>query len=656
MPCPIGIGAVKPFTQEFYDGLSTEEKLHVVRMRLEHDDAYYLENCIKIVDQHEREIPLKLKQAQRRLVEIKARQERARVPVRIIVLKARKEGISTAVQALSLKRTTQRRNHRAQVVAHDNETSEEIFGMGEFMYEHLPDETIAGLQLKPPVSSQASGQQITFGEPSRAIRRQTGNRGLNSSYKVDTANQYEKGRGKTPHTLHMSELGFYQNPEKKAKALFNAIPDTPNTMIIIESTANGFNYFRKLWINSISGRSNYAPLFIAWFEDPQYSQPFAHEEEREEFISTIGKHEYGEAEPELIAIGVTPEQLKWRRQAIINKANGDLRDFMQEYPANWQEAFLATGRQVFSPAKVAKIIERTESTGPEAEEGVLQAGELTKSTYMGRDIQVPAKPFWLPASQARGVGTPMWRRWEGPDPGVMSADPEQERPPGQYVIELDAASGVETASEGSDYFAIQIINHRTRAQVARWRARGIDPDVATQQLYLAALFYSIEVTYPDGRKRLWRPWVAIETTGGYGLSAANTLWRKWKYPNLYFRRPAEHKGEKQEDRLGWSTDHKTKPLIVDHAQELIGQGVDGIRDPETAAELQTYVRDKDSGKMGAEEDYFDDLLESWMIAQIVVSEKPLRRLPKGQQGFPRAPRAPLAPSMGVRPRMYGRSR
>lgn len=628
----------------------------MLRLRFEHDDAFYLEHCIKIVDQNEQEVPLRLKQAQRRLIEIKARQEREHKPVRIIVLKARKQGISTAVQALSLKRTSLRTNHRAQVVAHDSETAEEIFGMGEFMYEHLPDEEIAGLKLKPSVASQATGQQITFGEPSRAIRRQTGNRGLNSSYRVDTANQYEKGRGKTPHTCHLSEVGFWQNPERKAKALFNAIPDTPNTMIVVESTANGYNFFRKMWVNAISGKSSFAALFIAWYEDPQYSLPFADPEEREEFISTIGRDDYGESEPELVALGVTPEQLKWRRWAIINKANGDIRSFQQEFPATWAESFLATGRQVFAPAKVARIIERTESTGREAEEGHIQATELTKSAYMGREIRIPSKPLWVPAEAARGVGTPMWQRWEAPDPGFESADPEEARPPGQYVIELDAASGVETASEGSDFFAIQIINHRTRAQVARWRARGIEPDVATQQLYLAALLYSIEVSLPDGTKRIWRPWVAIETTGGYGLSAANTLWRKWKYPMLYFRRPAERKGEKQENLLGWSTNEKTKPLIVDHAQELIGQGVDGIRDPETAAELQTYVRDKDSGKMGAEEDYFDDLLESWMIAQVVCSEKPLRRLPKRRQSAPGAPRAPLAPTLGVRPRMYGRPR
>jgi hypothetical protein len=643
---------VSPFTQEFYDGLTREEKLEVARMRLEHDDQFYSERCLQIVDQNAELRPLVLKQAQKRLIRAKWMQERAGRPVRIIVLKARKEGISTIVQGLLLKRCTQRANHRAQVIAHDKETGEGIFEMAETMYSNLPNEQLAGLLLKPPTVRASAGQEIVWGQPSRS-RRFAGDRGLNSSYKVDTANNYESGRGLTPFTLHCSEFAFWENAEKKSKALFNSIPDTPATMIVIESTANGYNLFRKLWIAAETGQSAYYPLFIAWYEDPQYWMPFAHAEERDEFIADIGRGPFGEAEPELVALGVQPEQLRWRRWAIVNKANGDLRAFWQEYPATAQEAFLATGKQVFASVLVSQVLERTESTEAEAEEGIIKPQKLVKSKYMGREIEVPAEPLWLPATAAQGVGTPLWRRWAKPDLGEQSADPEKVRPPGQYVIELDSASGVETASEGTDYFAIQVIDHRTLEQVAVWHAREIDPNLATEQLYLAALLYTIPVLYPDGSKRLWRPWVAIETTGGFGQSAATTLWKMWRYPNLYFRSPADRKSEKQEDRLGWSTDHVTKPLLVDWAQQLLRLGRTGLRHHATAAEMQTYVRDPKSGKMGAEEDYFDDLLESWMIAQYVAREKPLRRLPRPEAvaGAGRKPKV-AAPTLNVKPRTF----
>lgn len=641
---------MRPFTQEFYEGLTREEKLEVARLRLEHDDAYYSERCLQIVDQNAELRPLVLKQAQERLIRAKWAQERAGRPIRIIVLKARKEGISTIVQGLLLKRCTQLPNHRAQVIAHDSETASGIFEMAETMYANLPPEEVAGLLLKPPTERASAGSELKWGQPSRHARL-AGDRGLNSSYKVDTAGNYESGRGLTPFTVHMSEFAFWENPERKGKAVFNSVPDTPNTMIVIESTANGFNLFRNLWIAAETGNSAYYPLFIAWYEDPQYWMPFAHVEEREEFIAEIGHGPYGEAEPELIALGVQPEQLKWRRWAIVNKSNGDLRAFWQEYPAKAQEAFLATGRQVFSSIAVSRLLEQTENTDVEAEEGLIKPQAMKTAQYMGRTVEVPDNPLWVPAHAAQGVGTPLWRRWEEPDPGLRTADPDKIRPPGQYVIELDSASGVETASKGSDYFAIQIINHRTLEQVAVWHAREIDPNVATEQLYLAALLYSVTVVMPDGRTRIWRPWVAIETTGGFGQSAATTLWKIYRYPNLYFRSPAEQKGERQEKRLGWSTDSATKPLLVDHAQDLLRQGRTGIKDKGTAQEMQTYVRDPKTGKMGAEEDYFDDKLESWMIAQFVAREKPLRRNPWAKPKTPAAaaPMVGKAPAMATRP-------
>ena len=36
------------------------------------------------------------------------------------------------------------------------------------------------------------------------------------------------------------------------------------------------------------------------------------------------------------------KQLNWRRWAIINKADGDIEKFQQEYPATIQEAFISS--------------------------------------------------------------------------------------------------------------------------------------------------------------------------------------------------------------------------------------------------------------------------------------------------------------------------
>jgi hypothetical protein len=621
-----------------------------LRRRLETDDAFYQESLIYIVDQDEKEVRIRLKPAQRRFLALKARQEAEGVPVRIIVLKARKEGISTTVQGCLMKRVTQRPNHLAAVVAHEGDTAEAIFGMGETMYSKLPDEEVAGLVLKPSKYSGRTGTELRLGETSR-FRRAEGERGINSAYLVDTANNYESMRGMTIFSLHLSEFAFYQNAEKKARSLFNAVPDTPASMIVIESTANGYNMFRRLWVAAITGKSNYLPLFIPWHEDPQYSMPFANTEEREHFVAEIlGDGEYGEDEPSLMEAGVGLEQLKWRRWAIENKAAGDLRSFWQEYPATWEEAFLSSGRQVFATAKVAKIVERTQEVTPQ--KGLIRAHSFEDRQVRGDVIRVPQRPFWLPELEIVenkidvGVGTPRWSVWEPPFTGLEeirneNGDVEMEtQPPGQYVINVDSASGQETVSEGQDYFAIQVINHRTRAQCAVWHARGVDADVVAEEAFKAALWYSPE--FPA--------WVAIETTGGYGLSIAKRMWRGYRYPGLYFRTHAASKKDKAEQRLGFSMDKTTKPLVVDGLKELVRSGRDGIRDPATAAEMQTFVRDE-KGAMGAEEDYFDDLIDAYMVAQYVASEKPLRR---SRFGKPRDPlpfrRAPTLARRGRVPR------
>lgn len=630
----------------------THAELARLRQRLEDDDKFYCENLLQIVDQRERLVALSLKSAQERLIEIKAQQEAEGKPVRIIVLKARREGISTVVQGLMVKRISLRQNHKALVVAHDKGTAKEIFGMGETMFAHLPQEEVAGLMLHPEVAGTRRGQEILLGEGSRA-RRLEGSFGLNSSYRVDTANEAEGGRGFTYHSLHLSELAFWERAEQKMRALLQTLPEGPESMCIIESTANGYNLFRKLWLAAETGNSDYAPLFIPWHEDPGYIRKFADDEDREAFIQNIGEGEFGEAEPDLVEQGVTPEQLHWRRWAIANKTQGDIRGFMQEYPATPAEAFLASGRQVFAPRLVAKVVARIEDETSRAPEypmrGLLRPDSHVAKTIRGDVIQVPEKPRWVHEADIgseAGIATPRWKVWKPPFTGLEERRDEtgtvewEAQPPGQYVIAVDSASGAETSSEGQDYFGIQVIDHRTREQCAVWHAREIDADLVALEAYKAALWYGPE----------FMPWLAVETTGGYGLSIATKLYKVFHYPLLYFSPRMASKGEKLEDRLGFSMDVRTKPLIVDNAKELLRSGHDGIRDPETAAEMQTYVRDE-KGRMGAEEDYFDDLIEPWMVGQYIATEKPLRRSRMGRPAERRrVMRAPSLPRRRHMPR------
>lgn len=593
-----------------------------IEHRLRTDYPYYAEHCLKIIDQRARTVALRFKRAQKIVDATLEAQAAEGKPMRAIVLKARKLGVSTAVVGKATHRYTQHPNHKALIVAHDLKTSKEIFGMAQLMYDLLPDEQIGGLTLKPGIVSSRRGQEIALGQESRVERRK-GNIGLNSSLLVDTAGEVQAGRGFTYFTLLLSEVAFWPD-EQKMTALLNAVPDEPETLIVVESTANGYNFFRRMWKQAEEGISDYAPIFFPWFDEPEYRRPFTSFEHREEFRAGLGGGEFGEDEPELLAMleGLSAkeperpdplEQLHWRRWAIINRTAGDLRTFQQEYPSTPDEAFLATGRTVFSISLVSRVIERAEKLS--AQQGKLEGADYEERQIKGHTYRIPKRAIWLPREEVdiAPVSYPWWHRWEEPfygnhksTPGFRPMDPIV--PPGQYIVANDPASGEENTLGERAFMAIQVIDHRSRKQVARYRSR-LDPDEVTLQLYLVGRYYN-------------DAWIMVEKTGGYGLSIINALWSIYRYPKIFARRAADVRNEHMQDRLGWDTTAVTKPWLIDHMKELLRTGTDGIRDPLTAGEFVTLVRDE-RGRVGPESEAFADLAMAYMIGQHGAQQIPV---------------------------------
>lgn len=580
--------------------------------RLRWDTPYYSEHCLKIVDPGGTLVPFMWKPEQLRLFEALERQRLAGEPQRAIILKARKIGYSTAAQALLIHRATQRQYHRSLVVGHKKDTAGELFDIGKRMYDNLPGDEASGLAwLKPPIANQRRQDMLLFAEPSREARAR-GVVGLDSLYRVDTAEEFEAGRGFTYHSLHLSEVAFWPKVQKMV-ALLNAVPDEPNTLIIKESTAYGFNHFKEDWDAAVDGTSAYAWIFSAWFDEPSYMRPFLTEGEREEFIEQIGRGPFGEDEPALRQLGVSPEQLNWRRWAIVNKCQADIETFHQEYPSTPEEAFLGTGKRVFSMAVVKHVIDRTAATDPQRPSeafpgprvGVLEAtGYRERGGRHGR-VQVPQAPRWKQSSGRFD----RWRVWEHPDMG-FDENGEKVREIGRYVVAVDPSGADDTQEDGSAEHAIQVIDQRTGEQVAEFSTDRLDEIEVGVQAYMAAIYWN-------------EAWLAFETTGGYGLAMARMCWQDFGYPFLYFRKSLEDRGEKQQDRLGWDTGPSTKRLLIAGGRELLRTEQDGIRSRRLAQQLLTYIEHK-PGRYAPEKGKFADLLMAWLIAQEIAKEKPVR--------------------------------
>lgn len=570
-----------------------EDQRSQILERLRLDFPWWSEHCAKIVNTTGQVIPLIPKPAQLRIWQAIQRQREAGKPVRIIVPKARKEGVSTMAVALAIQRVTLTANHNAIGVAQDASTAAELLQMATLMHANLPDS--AEWPVKPPIANRERKKELVFGNPAR-IAQATGDFGINSRIRVDTAAEFEAGRGFTFHTVHCSEPAFWPDLKRKLTSLLNAVPDEPETMVILESTSNGHNHWRDLCMQAQDGLNDFEIVFLPWFDEPQYVRAFGSEHEREEFIDSIGTGDFGTDEPELLSRGLSFEQLHWRRWAIANRTQGDIRIFHQEYPATLEESFLSSGRQVFNQMHVGRAREAVEAV-PEPEKGTFDAKGMRTRRMRYGTVEIPEGPEWK-------TGKGQWEVWEHPDPLAS------------YIVAHDPAGDEVMDEEKAAMKGVVIIDHKTGMQVAQLETQA-DADLLARQIYLAALYYN-------------RAWVAVETTGGWGLSTARKLHYDFAYPFVFKGKRLTASKDKTEDRLGFDTNRTSKVILEDGAREMLREGSHGLRSRKIVRQLTTYVKNVKGAKSGPAPGERSDLLMSWMIAhQVRLEVHPTARQSKG---------------------------
>jgi len=186
---------------------------------------------------------------------------------------------------------------------------------------------IKNIRGPQPVVSNMSKNEITFPK-------------MGSMFYLGTAGSRKFGRGDTITHLHCSEYAYWPDALGLMKGLLQAVPYTGE--IIIESTGNGFNDYYRRCMRAFEGKSLWALHFLPWHEFTEYKLVIT-DEERADILS---RPSIDWEEPELLASGVTPEQLAWRRMKL-DELDYDLGAFKQEYPRTLDECFQATGQSVF---------------------------------------------------------------------------------------------------------------------------------------------------------------------------------------------------------------------------------------------------------------------------------------------------------------------
>ena len=535
------------------------------------DVEYYARRCVTIRAKTGQRIRPQLTLAQVRLCALLERQRLAGRPQRVIILKARQWGGSTATQIyaswLQLMRYV---GHHLAVVAYTGTQARWLRGMHTLI-----------VQSFPPEIKELSIRQYEKDPNLHYVPERDAIIGVGSVQNPDAVRSF------TYHLLHLSEVGLW--PERYvisgrnlAQALIGTVDRKPDTLIVLESTGKGRGtYFHETWEAATSGEAVYEPMFVPWFEHESYAIPLDDLDEMKRFAQSLTEYEW-----RLLEAGATLDQIAWYRDK-----RGEYSDevrFRTEYPSFPEEAFFTSGRPVFAPVAVRAL---TKGVRPPAWRGTMEADERTGRGALKnvRFVEQPEGDVWV------------WRRPGDRLGGLIPAD---KRVVHRYAVFLDPGGRTDRA----DWWVATVIDRAWLLfglgpeVVARWRAHT-RPDLgAWLAAQLAAWYDNALLAIEINRYRRQPDWEP-----DWSLAVIEEL--RQHYANLFIREEPEKSGKSVVERIGFVTTAKSKAMIVKTLMRYIEEQAYTERDQRAIDEMLVYEYTDDGG-MSAPEGMHDDIVIS----------------------------------------------
>lgn len=499
----------------------------------------YIEKYLKIQDKNSKIVSFKINKPQMKLYNALKKQYEQGKPQRAIVLKARQMGFSTLTEGIIFKKTVTAFNIKSGIITHEASATDNLFNMSKRYLDNLPDE------MKPQIKK-SNAKELVFDS-----EKGTGLKGI---IKCMTAGNTTVGRSDTFQNLHISEYAFWGGKKKDTLiGLLQSVPNTKDTMIVVESTANGYDDFKDMWDDAVEGKSDFIPVFCAWWELNEYRKEYNGFELNEEEIKLKELYD------------LDNEQLAWRRWCIQTNCRGDINLFKQEYPSCSEEAFISSGNCVFDKEKIINRIQQIKDIEP------LKRGSFLYD-YDGLNITNI--------------------RWQEDKNGIIKIykDVEKNRP---YVL------GGDTAGDGSDNFVGEVLDNISGEQVAEL-SHETDEDLYARQMYCLGMYYNqaligVEVnfsTYPQ--KELER----------------------LKYPRLYQRQVEDSKTHKFMQKGGFKTTQITRPIIIAGLVEIMRDNTEVFNSIEYLRESLSFIKNE-NGRPEAEQGKHDDRVMAMAIAHYI---------------------------------------
>lgn len=570
---------------EEYDAMVHETITNaLIKVRIKHDFFYWAASFGTIKNKEGGlNIPFVLNRPQRRMVEKLEKMRLAGKPIRLIVLKARQWGGSTAIQIyMAWIQLVHKEGWYSAVVAQDNSSARRIKAMYSKLLQEYPPELL-GL---PKVKLEFGAYE---GSANDSIIKQNGKAVRDSVISIGSVVSPDSIRSGDIALAHFSEVGVWKETEQWnassiIRSVSGAILTVPLTMVAYESTANGTgNFFHTEWLraNKPEGdpeKSNMIPIFVPWFEIELYQKPFDSQEEMIAFADWLIDNRYNER-PTIYPDAGTYYWWLWSKGATLENINWYVEtrktydahaDMAAEFPSDDIEAFKHSGQKVFDLYKLEEL--RKSCFNP------IFIGDVSAESNQGFNALHKLK---FVENENGNL-----KIWEMPNLSKNIQD--------RYLVVVDPQKG---ASKGADYSDIVVIDRYWRIHggldevVAEWHGH-IDKDLLAWKaaqlstLYDNALLVIERNTYDNDKGK----------TMDQGEFIIDTIYEH--YDNMYIYVPMGRVIERDSPSIGFFTNKGTKPAIVNHLIAAV-RDLSYVERNETALnEFATYEK-KTDGNWGA---------------------------------------------------------
>ncbi len=257
--------------------------------------------------------------------------------VRAIILKPRREGMSTYIGARFYHKTIFNEGFQTYILTHLHKATTSLFKMVKLFHDEMLPEF-------KPSTSEDSRTGLEFDR-------------IKSGYSLGTAGSKSGGRSELAHLFHGSEVAFWDNAEEVASSSLEIVGNKPRTEIILESTGFPNTYFQEVWEKAVAGDSEFLPIFYPWYESDR---------NRANADGLILTDE--EKELKRIYKGMDNENIAFRR---IKLSVASEAKFRREYPAVPADAFSADGKLAYIPPETVELASQRDNIAKQYQPKIL---------------------------------------------------------------------------------------------------------------------------------------------------------------------------------------------------------------------------------------------------------------------------------------------